>query len=123
MRASPYEPIHALLIGELNRLHRLELLMESWAAATKNRRLQRSLDACCYEVAEGEVINTDYQYAHGNIGEEEALDDVIHVMTRRGPTWFWEHRSILNREDLIPDSWPTSTVLQKLCAKKLCNNE
>ena len=114
-RVSPWEPEYCLIMGELNRIHRLELLMVVWLNAAKTSKLQKDLATATMDTTQCWLCDTHMQYEDGNIDLEEAEEDVVHTMARNGARQYWLQRGLLDDYDMLPDLKPR--IAKQLCSQ------
>ena len=112
-RVGPFEPEYCVIIAELNRRHKLEMLMELWLNAARTARLTRQLDCARLQATHLHLCDIDMQYGDGNMDEEEAQESMVDIMTRDGPKAFWQQRGLLEDYSMLSD-------IRKMAAVKLC---
>lgn len=94
------DAIYPCILGEINRLHSLDILMEKWKDTARIQRLERELEACRVQKVMDMVSRDFDNYYDEHEDYQETIIGIAYCLKCKGLPFFLKHR----HECFDPDS-------------------
>lgn len=99
VEVSPWDGVYCTILGQVNRLHRLEVLMEKWTNGAAIEKRDKEIEVC-HNLNVKNLVNEYFDmYWDAGVDSEETIQAIASSMQMYGVQFFFRNRFTWLTED------------------------
>lgn len=107
---SPWDAVYCILLDELNRRHKLDVLMEKWKSGIAIARRDQEITDCHNRLITSAINEIFDLYYNAGEDEEDIIRGVAVAMQMHGPRFYFQNRFHWLNEDWHNDDMYYSAI-------------